>query len=108
MARALVILVALAVLVAAGGARAAPPRVIEWLDQRPVKASAHPPLAQPCRGSALRAQLFLQGATGSLVGGGNLMKVGFAPCSLLGWPTVSVTAAAASAARVSGKELAPS
>ena len=101
----LVILASLAVLAAAGAVSAAPPPAIAWLDQRPVKASAHPPLASPCRGSALRAQLFLQGATGSLVGGVNLMNVGSAPCSLLGWPTVSFTGAAASTTRVKVKEL---
>jgi Protein of unknown function (DUF4232) len=100
-----VILVVSAVVVAVGGAWAAPPRVVPWLGQRPVKASAHPPLASPCRGSALRARVFLQGATGSLVGGINLLNAGSAPCSLLGWPTVSFTGAAASTTPVQVKEL---
>jgi hypothetical protein len=94
-----------AVVVAAGGAWAAPTRVVPWLDQRPVKASPHPPLAPPCRGRGLRAQLFLQGATGSLVGGVNLLNVGSASCSLLGWPTVSFTGAAASTTPVRVKKL---
>jgi hypothetical protein len=69
--------------------------VIPWLDQHPLKASAHPPLAPPCPASALRAQLALQGATGSLVGGVTLRNVGAKACSLLGWPTVSFTGKAA-------------
>ena len=100
-----VILVLSVVVVAVGGAWAAPPRVVPWLDQRPVKASAHPPLALPCRGSTLRAQVFLQGATGSLVGGVNLLNAGSAPCSLLGWPKVSFTGAAASTTPLQVKEL---
>ena len=91
--------------VTAGVALAGLPRVVPWLDVRPVKASAHPPLAAPCRGSALRAQLFLQGATGSLVGGVNLLNAGSVPCSLLGWPTLSFTGAAASVTPVRVKKL---
>jgi hypothetical protein len=53
----------------------------------------------------LRAQLFLQGATGSLVGGVNLLNAGSAPCSLLGRPTVSFTGAAASVTPVRVKKL---
>ena len=78
----------------AGGARAAR-RVIPWLDQRPMRASAHPQLAPACAAGALRAHLFLQGATGSLVGGVNLFNAGSRPCSLLGWPVVSLTGASA-------------
>jgi hypothetical protein len=100
-----VILVLSVLVVAVGGAWAARPRVVPWLDQRPVKASAHPPLAPPCRGSVLRARLFLQGATGSLVGGVNLLNAGSAPCSLLGWPAVSFTGAAASTTPLQVKEL---
>ncbi len=100
-----VILLLSAVVVAVGGAWAAPPRVVPWLDQRPVKASAHPPLAPPCRASTLRAQLFLQGATGSLVGGVNLLNAGAAPCSLVGWPTASFSGAAASTTQLQVKEL---
>ena len=70
-----------------------------WLDQHPVRASSHPRLAPPCRASALHAQLFLQGATGSLVGGVSLRNVGRGACSLLGWPAVSFVGAAAAAAK---------
>src|SRR5579884_1397558 len=105
MARGLMLLVALTALVAAGDAWAAAPRLIAWLDQRPAKASAHPPLAPPCRASALRAQLFLQGATGSLVGGVNLINDGSASCSLLGWPATSFTGTAASTTHVKVKRL---
>jgi hypothetical protein len=67
---------------AAQAAVGAPP-VIPWLDQRPHRASAHPPLAAPCRAGRLHAHLFLQGATGSLLGGVELTNAGHAPCSLL-------------------------
>jgi hypothetical protein len=80
---------------AAQAAVGAPP-VIPWLDQRPHRASAHPPLAAPCRAGRLHAHLFLQGATGSLLGGVELTNAGHAPCSLLGWPQLSFTGAAAS------------
>jgi uncharacterized protein DUF4232 len=103
--RGVVILVTLAAALAAHVVWAASPRVVPWVDQRPVKASAYPLLAPPCRGSSLRAQLFLQGATGSLVGGVNLLNAGSAPCSLLGWPAVSFTGAAASKTKVQVKEL---
>src|SRR5439155_24468948 len=56
------------------GAAAAP--AVPWLDQRPVKAVAHPPLAPPCRARDLHAHLFLQGATGPLVGGVDLTNAG--------------------------------
>jgi hypothetical protein len=81
---------------AAAQAAAGAPPVIPWLDQRPHRASAHPPLAAACRAGRLHAHLFLQGATGSLVGGVELTNAGHAPCSLLGWPRLSFTGAAAS------------
>jgi hypothetical protein len=96
---------ALAIALAGGSASAAPPRVIPWLDQRPVKASAHPPLAPACTAGALHAELFLQGATGSLVGGVNLLNTSSAPCSLLGWPTVSFTGAAAASVPLQVRQL---
>src|SRR6266542_601106 len=81
---------------AAAQAAAVAPPVIPWLDQRPHRASAHPPLAPSCLAGRLRAHLFLQGATGSLVGGVELTNAGRASCSLLGWPQLSFTGAAAS------------
>ena len=76
---------------ACSSAAAAPRPVVPWIDVHPVKASAHPPLAPPCRAGDLHAHLFLQGATGSLVGGVDLLNAGARACSLLGWPTVSFT-----------------
>jgi len=43
--------------------------VVPWLNERPAKGSASPPLAPACKAHDLRASLFLQGATGSLAGG---------------------------------------
>ena len=91
----LVLLAALAVaLPAAATAGASTPSVIPWLDEQPQRAPAHPPLAPLCRASDIRAALFLQGATGSLVGGVTLTNAG-RPCALLGWPGVSFARAAA-------------
>ena len=73
--------------------------VIPWVDQRPVKATAHPPLAPPCSARNLRAHLFLQGATGSLVGGVDLTNAGSSSCALVGRPHVSFTGAAAATER---------
>lgn len=87
--------IAVVVLVGCGPATAAPPRVIPWLDARPVKASASPSLAASCQARDLVAHLFLQGATGSLVGGVRLMNVGSSPCSLVGWPTLRFAGSAA-------------
>lgn len=84
------------------------PPVIPWLDQHPPKASAHPPLAPPCRAADLRPQLYLQGATGSLVGGVDLRNVGRAPCAVLGWPRVSFTGAAAASTQWQVRKLAAS
>jgi hypothetical protein len=78
----------LAVLVALA---AVPP--IPWVDRQPVKASAHPPLAPPCRASQLGSRLSLQGATGSLVGGVDLTNDGPRACALLGRPVVSFAGA---------------
>jgi len=62
---------------------------IPWLPQRPVIAVAHPPLAPACRAGALHAHLNLQGATGNLIGGIDLLNAGAKPCSLVGAPRVS-------------------
>lgn len=70
-------------------AASAAPGVVPWLDEQPVKASAHPPLAAACRATQLDAHLFLQGATGSLVGGVVLRNAGTQACSLVGRPSVS-------------------
>lgn len=75
-------------------ALAASPPVVPWRDQRPARAPSNPPLAAPCRARDLHAHLFLQGATGSLVGGVNLFNAGTSACSLVGWPAVSFTGAA--------------
>jgi hypothetical protein len=85
----------LALAVAPAAAASRP--VVPWLDERPVKASAHPELAPSCRASDLHAHLFLQGATGSLVGGVELTNAGTTACSLLGRPGVAFTGAAAAA-----------
>lgn len=82
--------------------------VIPWLDQHPVKATAHPPLALPCRASDLHAHLFLQGATGTLVGGVDLRNAGGSPCALLGRPQVSFTGGAAATERWRVKNIARS
>lgn len=76
---------------ACSSAAAAPRHAVPWLDVRPVKASAHPPLAAPCRARDLRARLSLQGATGSLVGGVTLRNAGAHACALVGRPSVSFT-----------------
>lgn len=89
-------------------AAAAPGVVIPWLDEHPVKASAEPLLAPPCRSVELRAHLFLQGATGSLVGGIRLTNTSTTACSLVGWPHVSFTGQAAGATRWQVKRIAAS
>jgi hypothetical protein len=66
---------------------------VPWIDRQPVKASAHPPLAAPCRASQLGSRLYLQGATGSLVGGVDLANDGARACALLGRPVVSFVGA---------------
>src|SRR6266576_7188819 len=68
--------VALVLLLSAGVASAGSSPVVPWLDVRPAKAPANPPLAPPCWASDLHAHLFLQGATGSLVGGVELLNAG--------------------------------
>lgn len=82
--------------------------IVPWLNQRPVKASPNPPLAPPCKATDLHAHLFLQGATGSLVGGITLLNAGSAACSLVGRPIFSFTGAAAAAERWRVKKLAAS
>jgi hypothetical protein len=92
-----------AALVALAGASAllagGPPRVIPWIDQRPALASAHPPLAPACRAASLVAHLFLQGATGSLVGGVDLTNRSRRRCALLGRPRASFLGPAALATK---------
>ena len=99
---------ALAVLWPGVAAAAGQRPVVPWSSTRPVKASASPSLAPPCRAHDLHAHLFLQGATGSLVGGVNLLNAGPRPCSLLGWPTVSFRGSAARAEKWRVKKLAAS
>ena len=48
-----------------------------------------------CRAADLHAHLFLQGATGSLIGGITLRNAGSAPCSLVGRPRISIARAKA-------------
>lgn len=79
--------------------------VVPWLNERPAKASAHPPLAAPCRAGDLHAHPFLQGATGSLVGGVDLRNAGTRACSLLGWPTASFAGGGATTERWQVKRL---
>jgi hypothetical protein len=100
--------IALVLTTSAVSASAAPPPVVPWLNQRPAKASPSPPLASPCEARELHAQLFLQGATGSLVGGVNLLNVGTTSCSLVGRPKISFSGAAAAATQWQVKELAAS
>ena len=73
--------------------------VVPWLPLRPAKARANPPPAPPCRASELRASLFLQGATGSLVGGVDFRNAGPSSCALVGHPTVAFVGAAAAQER---------
>src|SRR5262249_35839586 len=81
----LALAVALA-LVLAGGTSARTSRgPIPWLPTRPPRV-AEPALAPPCREDVLRGKLFLQGATGSLVGGVTVRNVGRVACSVLGRP----------------------
>jgi hypothetical protein len=81
---------------------------IPWLPQRPVVATAQPPLAPACRAAELRAHQSLQGATGSLVGVIALRNAGSAPCSLVGPPKISFAGAAATTAHWRIKRLAHS
>jgi hypothetical protein len=94
--------------VTASATAASPPRVISWVSKHPAKVQANPPLASACQASNLRARLFLQGATGSLVGGVDLRNVGPTPCALVGWPTISFSGAAAVTTRWQAKKLASS
>ena len=59
--------------------------VIPWIPAVP-PAQPVPRLAPPCRAAALRAELGLQGATGSLAGGVVLTNRGRSVCSLRGNP----------------------
>jgi hypothetical protein len=91
------LLLVLLVLLVSSSASAAASRgpVVPWLDRRPAKVAAHPPIAPACRARDLHARLFLQGATGSLVGGVELTNAASSPCSLLGRPRISLTGPAA-------------
>lgn len=74
-------------LLAAGGSGS--PGEVPWLPTRPQLPAANPPLAPACTASQLRASLFLQGATMSLVGPISLVNRSSQPCSLLGRPRLS-------------------
>ena len=82
--------------------------VVPWLNERPAKPFANPPLAPPCQAHDLRASLFLQGATGSLVGGVTFLNAGPAACSLVGRPSFSFSGAAAAAEHWQVEKLASS
>jgi hypothetical protein len=69
---------------------------IPWLPTRPPRA-AEPPLSPRCRAPDLRAQLQVQGATGSLLGGVLVHNAGRAPCSLRGRPSARFDGGPASA-----------
>ena len=99
---------AVALVLAAAASASAAPAVVPWTSTRPAKAAANPPLAPPCRAEHLRAQLLLQGATGSLVGGVDLLNAGAGPCSLLGRPTVAFTGPAAAVEPVQVERVAAS
>lgn len=89
------LLLVAAVLVLAVGACARSTGVIPWLNQKPAKPKYHPPRPVPaCAAVDLKAQLFLQGETGSRVGGIDLENVSQRPCSLVGQPKVSFIGAA--------------
>jgi hypothetical protein len=81
---------------------------VPWLNVRPVEASGDPPLAAPCTASSLHAHLFLQGATGSLVGGISLRNVSVRPCSLLGSPRISFSGGGALSTKWQVKRLSAS
>jgi Protein of unknown function (DUF4232) len=63
-------------------------------EEAPAPAAAAPPATRPsrtaCRPSALRAKVFLNGATGSLLGGIQLRNVGGTACTLRGRPAVEL------------------
>ena len=98
------VLLGTVVLLAARASSAA--SVVPWVDKRPARPAAQPPLAAPCRARSVRVRLFLQGATGSLVGGFSLTNVGASACSLLGWPRVAFTGGSAVSARWRVKRMA--
>ena len=85
MYRVLVLPLALVLASAAGGSNARGP--IPWLPTRPPTV-VEPPIASPCRVADLYAELRVQGALGSLIGGVFVRNVGEAPCSLSGRPSV--------------------
>jgi Protein of unknown function (DUF4232) len=69
------------------------PGEVPWLPTRPQLPAANPPLASACTASQLRASLFLQGASMSLVGPISLVNHSSRPCSLLGRPRLSFAGA---------------
>lgn len=71
------------------------PGTIRWLPTRPNLGPAHPPLAPACAASQLKASLFLQGASMSLVGGITIVNRGARPCALVGRPKLSFSGATA-------------
>jgi hypothetical protein len=81
--RVLVLPLALVFASAASGSNARGP--IPWLPTRP-PTIVEPPIASPCRAADLHAELRVQGALGSLIGGVFVRNVGEAPCSLSGRP----------------------
>ena len=89
------------------GAAGAGTGVVPWLGLRPPVAAAHPPLAPPCRAGRLRASIFLQGATGSLVGGIDLTNSGANACSLVGRPAVRLIGTAARRTRWRVRRVSP-
>jgi hypothetical protein len=72
--------------------------VIPWVNERPPSVP-EPPLAKPCQADGLRTSLFLQGATGSLVGGVTVRNATATKCSLRGRVHVHFVGASAEATR---------
>jgi hypothetical protein len=73
---------------------------VPWLDLRPARAPANPPLARPCRPRDLHARLFLQGETGSLVGGVSVVNASHRACALVGRPQIALRGAPAARLRI--------
>lgn len=68
---------------------------IPWLPTRPNIGPANPPLAAPCTASQLKASLFMQGASMSLVGGISILNRSAQRCALVGRPKLSFSGATA-------------
>src|SRR5581483_2598272 len=69
------------------------PGTVPWLPTRPNIGPANPPLAPACTASQLKASLFMQGASMSLVGGITIANRGAGPCALVGRPRLSFAGA---------------